>query len=110
MTTQKWFHVAWVLDDDMRGMSIYIDGNLMKRFRSESFNLLQNKVFRNCYIFQSVERFYKDVCVAWFRIFDYSMTKEDVALDRRNGWFNDQLFPVSTGTGWERNSVSYTKG
>lgn len=110
MGTQKWFHVAWVLDDDLRGMSIYIDGALQKRFRSESFNLLQNKTFRNCYIFQSVERFYKDVCVAWFRIFDYSLTKDDVALDRRNGWYTKDLFPPSPGTGWDRNSMSYTQG
>jgi len=110
MTVGKWYHYAWVLDDDLRGMTIYINGVVAKNFRSESFNLLQNKTFANCYIFNSVERFDKDVGVGWFRIFDYSLTKEDVAMDSRNGWFTKKQFAPSVGSGWDRVSVSHTQG
>jgi Concanavalin A-like lectin/glucanases superfamily len=96
----KWYHVAWVLDEDLKGMSIYIDGTRAGRYRSESFLLLQNKIYTNMYIFTSVEQFDKDVGVGWFRIFDYSMTTEDINTDRQNGFSTAELYPKSKGTGF----------
>jgi hypothetical protein len=102
----KWYHYAWVFDDDYKGFSIYINGTKIKTFRDESFTRLQNKLFANCYILNSVENWSKDVGVGWFRIFDYSMKPADVVADSQNAWFSDLHFKPSVGTGWDRVSVA----
>jgi hypothetical protein len=84
--TGKWYHIAWVLDENLKGMSIYIDGVIKNRYQNESFNTLSNKIYKNLYIFTSVEQFEKNVGVSWFRIFDYSMTQDDINTDRQNAW------------------------
>ena len=96
----KWFHMAWVLDDDMRGMTMYIDGNRAGRYYDSNFVLLQNKIYNNMYIFTSTEQFDKDCGVGWFRMFDYPLTMEDIKTDRMNGWSTKDLFPVTKGTGF----------
>jgi hypothetical protein len=94
--TGKWTHVAWVLDDDMKGMTIYIDGNFMQRYANQSFNTLANKTYKNFYIFQSVERFAKDVGVAWFHVFDYPLDRDSVKMDMGLG-FDTQENAAPTG-------------
>ena len=100
MTTGKWTHIAWVLDEDLHGMTIYIDGVKKGRYQDSSFLLLGNKIYQNLYIFTSVEQFNKDAGVAWFRIFDYTMSAEDVQTDLSNGWSTKELFPKSPNTGF----------
>jgi hypothetical protein len=101
----KWYHLAWVFDDDMMGMSTYVDGTLMKRQKSEALGFLQGKIYRNMYIMNSVEQFEKDVGVGWFRMFDYTMSPEDIRTDRMNGWSTKDLFPVSEDSGWAKIQV-----
>jgi hypothetical protein len=100
ITTGKWYHIAWVLDEDLMGMTIYIDGARAGRYQDSSFRLLINKIYRNMYIFTSVEQFDKDVGVGWFRMFDYPLSTEDIRTDRMNGWSTKDLFPKSQGTGF----------
>ena len=106
MDVGKWYHYAWVIDDDYKGFSIYINGSMIQSYRSESFTQLQNKLYENCYIFNSVEYWDKDVGVGWFRIFDYSMKQADVVMDSQNAWFSNLNFKPSSGTGWDRVSVA----
>jgi len=100
ITTGKWYHIAWVLDEDLMGMSIYINGERAGRYQDNSFRLLINKIYRNMYIFTSVEQFDKDVGVGWFRMFDYPLTAEDIRTDRMNGWSTKDLFRKSQGSGF----------
>jgi len=86
ITVGKWYHIAWVLDDDLMGMSIYIDGARVARYQDQTFRTLINKIYKNMYIFTSVEQFDKDVGVGWFRMFDYPLSADDVQTDRANGW------------------------
>jgi len=103
--TGQWYHLAWVFDDDMRGMSLYVDGILMKRYRSPDFRILENKTYQNMFIMNSVEQFDKDVGVGWFRMFDYPLSADDIRTDRINGWSTQELFPISNGTGWNKLSA-----
>ena len=100
VTTGKWYHIAWVLDEDLMGMTIYIDGARAGRYQDSSFRLLINKIYKNMYIFTSVEQFDKDVGVGWFRMFDYPLSTEDIRTDRMNGWSTNDLFRKSHGTGF----------
>ena len=102
VANNRWYHVAWILDDDMKGMSMYLEGVRVGRHRDDNFNLLINKEYSNMYIMQSIERFPKDVAVGWFRMFDYGLTADDIRTDRINGWSTDKLFPVSKGLGWDK--------
>jgi hypothetical protein len=107
MDVGKWYHYAWVIDDDMKGFSIYINGVKLQSYKSPSFTMLMNKIYKNCYIFNSVEYWNKDVGVGWFRIFDYTMTQTDVIADSQNAWFNKTQFKPSPGTGWDRVSKAH---
>jgi hypothetical protein len=108
VTTGKWYHFAWVIDDDYTGLSLYVNGALAKSYRSQSFNILKNKVYSNCYIMNSVEQWSKDAGVGWFRIFDYTMTQDDVVADSMNAWFSKTQFTPSHGSGWDRTSKSHS--
>lgn len=100
----RWIHVAWVLDQDYGGMTTYIDGVSMSR-RTDfwlSYNLQQgSKTFNTFYIFNSSERFNKDVAVAWFHMFDYVMDKDDIQMDRGLGFIDSTVYPEDVGTGWK---------
>jgi hypothetical protein len=93
-----------VLDQDYGGMTTYIDGVSMSR-RTDywlSYNLQQGrKTFNTFYIFNSSERFNKDVAVAWFHMFDYVMDKDDIQMDRGLGFIDSSVYPEDVGTGWK---------
>ena len=97
----RWYHIVWALDESLTAYTMYLDGQIV--FRTEDSRIaeiLTNKVYKNMYIVNSVELFSKDVGVAWFRMFDYTMTAADVKIDMNNGWSTDTLFPKTQGTGW----------
>lgn len=99
--TGKWYHMVWTIDSTGKLMESYLDGNKVTSMRDET-GILQNKTYRNMYIMNSVELFNKDMAVAWFRIYDYTLTPADIRTDRINGFSNDKLFPMSSSSGWTK--------
>ena len=100
--TGKWHHVVWAIDDSLGAFTMYLDGVVSVRIEDPAIKtILTNKIYKNMYIVNSVEYFSKNVGVAWYRMFDYTMTGEDVATDMNNGWSTATLFPKSSGTGWK---------
>jgi hypothetical protein len=50
----------------------------------------------------SVEMFDKDMAVAWFRIYDYTLSANDIRADKINGFSTSTLYPMSDGSGWDK--------
>lgn len=96
---RKWTHMTWVMDDDMGGMTLYVDGVLLKRLRNDSTRI-PNKIFNNFYILQSTERFDKDVGVAWVHMFDYPLSVEEIKMDIGLGFTNTSVYPEDPTSGW----------
>lgn len=97
----KWHHIVWAIDENLGGYTMYLDGKIASRSEDPGISaILKNRTYKNMYIVNSTEMFTKDVGVAWFRMFDYTMTAADVKIDANNGWSTNKLFPKSTGTGW----------
>ena len=96
----KWYHVVWTLDNALDTMTMWING--VKSFSNGGAAGIINtdKVYQNLYIVNSVEYFDKNMAVAWFRMFDYTLTEKDVQMDRNNKFSSSSLFPVSPATGW----------
>jgi len=91
----KWIHVVWTIDADFSGMSVYLNGQQRARWSDPNGkHWLRDKVYKNAWIMQSPEQFDKDVGVAWFRIFDYTLTAEAIALDMKNSWSFPPLPPL----------------
>jgi hypothetical protein len=63
--------------------------------------LLQNKIYNNFYIFQSVERFDKDAGVAWMHMFDYPLSAADVKMDMGLGFSDPKVYPEDPNSGWK---------
>jgi len=93
----KWYHMVWTIDDSNTIMEFFINGNKVITTK-ESGGILRNKIYKNLYIMNSVERFNKNMAVAWFRIYDYRLTVADIKTDRLNGFSKN--FPVSRDSGW----------
>ena len=100
-SSRRWTHISWVIDEDMKGMTIYIDSTRVARVRDDNFNLLQNKIYNNFYIFQSVERFDKDAGVAWMHMFDYPLSAADVKMDMGLGFSDPKVYPEDPNSGWK---------
>jgi hypothetical protein len=97
----KWHHCVWTIDESLDGISFYVDGvRVIRQNHPYIKQLLQNKIYTNMYIANSVEYFPKDLGIAWFRLFDYTMTEKDIKNDADNNWSTKTLFPKSAGTGW----------
>ena len=91
----QWIHVAWTIDADFTGMTVYLNGQQRARWSDPNGKQwLRDKVYKNVWIMQCPEQFDKDVGVAWFRIFDYTLTNEALAIDMKNGWTLPPLPPL----------------
>lgn len=97
----KWHHMAWTIDSTGTLMESYIDGKKVTSMNDKS-NLLKNKTYKNMYIMNCVEMFDKNMAVAWFRIYDYTLTAADIKADRMNSFSSAKLFPVGESTGWTK--------
>jgi len=97
----RWTHVSWILDEDLKGYTIYMDGTKMARARDERSDILRNKIYNNFYILNSVERFDKDVGVAWMHMFDYTLSADDVKMDMGLGFTDVKVYPEDSSSGWK---------
>lgn len=99
LTLNDWTHLAWVIDEKMQGMKLFVDGfevaSSTKKLRE-----LEEKVFEYMYILHGIESYDKEIAVAWFRIFDYSMTKYQVNLDMENKFTMGLAHPTDEDSGW----------
>ena len=95
--TGKWYHLVWTINDSGNEMEMFIDGNKVSTMK-EASGILKNKTYKNIYIMNSVERFNKNMAVAWFRIYDYKLTVADIKTEKRHGFSKN--FPVSRESGW----------
>ena len=100
MGPRRWIHYSWVLDEDLRGMTTYIDGVRVSRFRDDNMWQLINKQYNNFYIFQSTERFNKDAGVAWLHMFDYPLSAEEIKMDIGLAFTDPKVYPEDTTSGW----------
>jgi hypothetical protein len=67
---------------------------------SGNMKLLENTIFENMYILHGLQSYDKEIAVAWFRIYDYSMNKKQVNIDMENKFAISLAYPTDTGTGW----------
>jgi hypothetical protein len=94
-----WTHLAWVIDEKMQGMTLFVDGFEVATY-SNKLRELEEKVFEYMYILHGIESYDKEIAVAWFRIFDYSMTKYQVNLDMENKFTMGLAHPTDEDSGW----------
>ena len=94
-----WTHLAWVIDENMGGMKLFMDGTEVATY-SHELRELEDKVFEYMYILHGIESYDKEIAVAWFRIFDYSMTKSQVNLDMENKFSIGLAHPTDKESGW----------
>ena len=84
---KKWYHLAWAIDADFKGMTLFINGIQRQRFTSLSDDsAFKNRVFDTLYIGTSVEQFYKDFLISWVHIFDYTLDEIAIKKDMENKW------------------------
>jgi hypothetical protein len=82
----SWQHLAFVYSEKLDEMMMYVNGQKVGQWAEPNTKRLQNRTFSNLYIMQCVERFNKNIAVAWFRMFDYVMVEKDVIKDMNNEW------------------------
>lgn len=98
LTPNYWTHLAWVIDENLGGMTMYLDGTQIGNIKAP-IRELDDKVFEYMYILHGNESYDKEIAVAWFRIFDYSMDEYQVNLDKNNK-FSMKLSHSAENTGW----------
>jgi len=87
LTEKSWYHIAWAIDNDFKGMTIYINGILRNRWTSPVDDKdLKNRIFDTLYIGTSSEQIDKDIIISWFRIFDYTLDEILCKKDMENKW------------------------
>jgi len=86
MPKASWQHLAFVYNTSMTEMTLYVNGKKGGHWSDPTNKTFQNKTYTNMYIMQCIERFNKDAGVAWFRIFDYVLDKENIRKDMNNEW------------------------
>lgn len=96
-----WTHIAWVIKNDLSGMSMYLNGELVANYQ-HPVNELQNKVYKYMSILQTHRstKFDKNIAVAWFRIFDYALDPIHVFLDMNNKFASKSAFPTNANCGF----------
>jgi hypothetical protein len=82
----SWQHLAFVYSEKLDEMMMYVNGQKVGQWAEPNTKRLQNRTFSNLYIMQCVERFNKNIAVAWFRMFDYVMAEKDIIKDMNNEW------------------------
>jgi len=95
----EWCHLAWVIEDDLSGMSLYLNGNVVATYNHPIIEL-RNKIYKYMYILHSNEKFDKNIGVAWFRIFDYALKPVHVYMDMTNQFARESAYPTNTKSGW----------
>jgi hypothetical protein len=100
--TGKWYHMVWTIDSTGKVLEHYLDGTKVTSMVEPTGILGPNKTYKNMYIMNSVEMFNKDMAVAWFRIYDYTLTANDIRADKINGFSTSKLYPMSAGSGWDK--------
>jgi hypothetical protein len=97
----RWYHLVFSIDENLGAYTVYMNGTIV--YRSEDpaiLSIMKNKTYKDMYIGIGSGAFQRDFGIAWFRMFDYTMTAADVKIDANNGWSTNTLFPKSSGTGW----------
>lgn len=95
----KWTHIAWVIDEKNKGLTLYIDGVVAGNY-SGPMQTLENQIYKDMYILNAEEAYDKSIGVAWYRIFDYSMNQTQVVFDMENKYALDVAFPTDKHSGW----------
>jgi hypothetical protein len=94
-----WAHIAWTIDNT-KGIRIYVNGEIVTAF-DQSVNALKDKIFDEVFILSSKnEEYDKEIGCAWFRIYDYVMTEEQVRLDMNNRFAMPTAYPTDESSGW----------
>jgi hypothetical protein len=102
-----WYHIAWAMDRDFSGMTIYINGIKCARWSDpNNAEALRNRNFKDFYICQSEEQFDKDVAINNVRLFDYTMDEAACRADMSNAW----AFPAPPPVPLEPQPKSVYKG
>ena len=96
----KWVHIAFTIDDTYDKLSVFTDGLKAFSQTGASSILNKNKTYSNFYIANSVEFFDKNIAIAWFRMFDYTLTQKDVDTDRMNKFSSDKYYKTTSSSGW----------
>jgi hypothetical protein len=95
----EWCHIAWSLDET-RGIRMYVNGQKVSGF-DQPINALNDKVFDEIYILSNKNESYdKEIGCAWFRIYDYVMTEEQVQMDMNNRFAMPSVHPTDESSGW----------
>ena len=100
IANDEWSHLAWVIEDDLSGMSLYLNGEAVAKYKHPIIEL-RNKIYKYMFILNSNENFDKDIAVAWFRIFDYALKPIHIYLDMNNKFARESAFPTNEKSGWE---------
>lgn len=96
----EWCHIAWSMDDT-RGIRMYVNGQKVSGF-DQPIDALKDKIFDEVYILGSKNESYdKEIGCAWFRIYDYIMTEEQVQLDMNNRFAMPLIYPTDESSGWK---------
>jgi len=118
----KWTHLAYVLDADFRGVTIYADAKKIGTLRIEKINGddYKNTIFNQNTIghdnwkcngpislpSQTNINVPKDgslnIGLAWTHWFDYTMTAEEVNIDRGLGFTDKRVFAEDSTSGWKK--------
>lgn len=102
-----WCHISFVFDDDLKGSTIYFNGEIVGRKRDEDCpaDLFLNTIYNNNAI--GLGHYNKECnaqpiyCgLAWAHWFDYTLDKESVRKDNISAFTKKELYPENTGTGW----------
>ena len=82
-----WYHIAWAMDKDFSGMTIFINGIKAARWSDpNNAAALRNRTFKDFYIGQSEEQFDKDIALSYVRLFNYTMDEAACRADMANAW------------------------
>jgi hypothetical protein len=103
----KWCHVAFVYDDDMKGSTIYVDGELINRTRdencpeSEFINTIYNNVAIGLGHYSKECNEQPIICgLGWAHWFDYTIDRATIRDDIATAFSNKKYFPAKEKSGW----------
>lgn len=96
-----WYHLAWVLNEKLDTMTMYLEGHQIGIYQNQSFTSLNDKIFRNMFILGGKDNYNKNIGVAWYRIFDYPLSLNEINLDKDNKFANAQMYPTDNTSGWQ---------
>lgn len=104
----KWFHVSFVFDADLKGSTIFVNGEIVNRVRDETCpgSLFANSIYNNVAI--GLGHYAKECnaqpiyCgIAWAHWFDYTLDKLAIRTDSNTAFTNIELYKENSNTGWK---------